>query len=353
MRNTNNKKTLAVDVGFGNVKAVWNRPAANVAKALTSWGEICFKAVAHPAVGYDHSGKNDMSGTDRIVVEVGSDRYYVGPQATFGGGVRALHEDYIATPEYEALLAGAWSYMMKETGLLYPEVDVLVLGLPVSRFANTRQRLAELGARKRRIPVPYSMRERSQKDYVDVQAGRVVVLPQPFGGLRLASEEEKNYDLFDDGVVSLVIDPGYNTFDWFVAQSMQAQMDLCGSFQGGVSQILKKVSAAISNDHGVESPNFGDVEHALVAGSMNLGFKRIDIEPYRAIAYREARATVAEFLQRFDPTKNRIAKIYVCGGGANFYAEALRERLGAYRIEVMEDHVMSNARGFWLHGNGA
>ena len=344
------KRTLAVDVGFGNVKAVWDRPAANVAEALTSWGEICFKAIAHPATEHDRSG---IGGTDRIAIEVGTEQYFVGPQATFGGGIRSLHEDYISTPEYEALLAGAWSYMFKETGMLYPDVDVLVLGLPVSRFANTRHRLAELGARKRRIPVPYNMRERSQKEYVDVQPGRVIVLPQPFGGLKVVSEEEKNYELFDDGVVSLVIDPGYNTFDWFVAQAMNAQMDLCGSFQGGVSQILKKVSAAISNDHGVESPNFGDVEHCLIASSMNLGHKRIDMEPYRAIANREARATVAEFLQLFNPTKTRVAKIYVCGGGANFYAEALRERLGAYKIEVMDDYVMANARGFWLYGNGA
>ena len=83
---------------------------------------------------------------------------------------------------------------------------------------------------------------------------------------------------------------------------------------------------------------------------MNLGNKRIAMDSYRALANREARATVAEFLQRFDPTKYRVAKIYICGGGANFYAEALRERLGAYKIEVMEDHVMANARGFWLHG---
>ena len=57
----------------------------------------------------------------------------------------------------------------------------------------------------------------------------------------------------------------------------------------------------------------------------------------RPLASREARAAVAEFLQRFDPTKNRVAKIYICGGGANFYVQALRERLGAYKIEVMND----------------
>ena len=343
------KHVLAIDVGFGNVKAVWDQPDPQKSKVLTSWKEICFKAVAHPVASHD--GGSGMDGTDRIIVNVGGESYYVGPEATFGGGVRALHEDYIGTDDYEALLTGAWSYMFKSTGLLYPEVDVLVLGLPVSRFLNTRKRLADIGAKVRRVPVPLSMRERTQKEFVDVKPGKVIVLPQPYGGLNLASSDEKHFDLFDDEIVSLVIDPGYNTFDWFVARSMKAQMELCGSFQGGVSQILKKVSAAISTDHGVESPNFGDVEHSLVAGSMNLGHKRIAMETYRALANREARSTVAEFLQRFDPTKARVAKIYICGGGANFYADALSERLRGYKIEVMDDYVMANARGFWLHAS--
>lgn len=154
--------------------------------------------------------------------------------------MRAFHEDYIATPEYKALLAGAYSYMFKETGQLFPDVDVLVLGLPASRFANTRHRLAKIGSKLRRVPVPHSMRERSQKEFVDARQGRVIVLPQPFGGLNLASEAEKNYDLFNDGVLSLVVDPGYNTSDWFVAQSMTVQIDSYSSFQGGASQILKR-----------------------------------------------------------------------------------------------------------------
>lgn len=76
------KKTLAVDVGFGNVKAVWSRPTPHAAKALTSWKEICFKAVAHPNSGHDSSG---MNGTDRISVEVGGDSFFLAyPVGTLG-----------------------------------------------------------------------------------------------------------------------------------------------------------------------------------------------------------------------------------------------------------------------------
>ena len=45
------------------------------------------------------------------------------------------------------------------------------------------------------------MPERSQKEYGDARPGRVIVLPQQFGGLNPASKEEKHYDLFNDGVL--------------------------------------------------------------------------------------------------------------------------------------------------------
>ena len=59
----------------------------------------------------------------------------------------------------------------------------------------------------------------------------------------LASNHQKNFDLFDECVVSLVLDPGYNTFDRFVADGMAPQLELCGSFRGRVSQILHTVTA--------------------------------------------------------------------------------------------------------------
>lgn len=64
-----------------------------------------------------------------------------------------------------------------------------------------------------------------------------------------------------------------------------------------IKEILTKVSAAISGDHGVESVNFGDVEQSLVVGSMIPGNTRIAMDSCRALTTREARAPVAEFLQ--------------------------------------------------------
>jgi plasmid segregation protein ParM len=340
------KSILALDIGFGNTKAAWNRTQAP--GQPDSWSEICFRSVT-PRVVVDDSAAG-ITGMDRVAVTVGVDRFYVGPKATFEGGTRALHPDYINTPEHEALLCGAWHYMLKESGQLSQSVDLLVLGLPVSGFQANRRRLQELGGKVHRVPVPHSLRERSGREFLDVVAKKVLVMPQPMGGLMLASSHTKDFDLFDDGLVSLVIDPGYNTFDWFVADGMTPQLELCGSFQGGVSQILQTVSTQIGFDHGVGSLNFGRVEQALASGEMNLGHKKFSMEPYQIIAKNAAAGVVAEFLQRFDPAKAGISRIYLCGGGAQNYEDALKARLPGLRIEVMDNSVMANVRGFWLAG---
>lgn len=337
---------LAIDIGYGNTKAVWNRK--ETAGKKDTWSEIIFRSVT-PRVVVDETGAG-IGGMDRVVVHVKDDSFYVGPKATYEGGTRALDPNYIDTPEHEALLCGAWHYMFKDTGMLSSSVDLLVVGLPVSSFQSSRKHLTELAGKIHRIPVPYSLRERSQKEFVDVVAKKVMVLPQPMGGLMVASNQQKNFDLFEDGVVSLVIDPGYCTFDWFVADGMSPQLELCGSFQGGVSQILQAVSSKIGFDHGVGSLNFGQVEQALAVGEINLGHKKFSMEQYKLVAQNAAKGVIDEFLQRFKPSKANVSRICVCGGGALHYVDALKSRLPTLQIDVMDAGVMVNARGFWLAG---
>ena len=165
--------------------------------------------------------------------------------------MRELHPDYINTPTHEALLCGAWHYMFRQLGEVTKSVDLLVLGLPVSGFQTNRRRLTELGKKVHRIPVPVELRARYGKDYEDVVAKNVLVLPQPMGAMHVASGQEQKFDLFEDGVISVVIDIGYNTLDWFVAEGIVPQFEACGSFSGGFSQILMAVSKKISFDHGL------------------------------------------------------------------------------------------------------
>ena len=342
--NTENQKTiLALDIGYGNTKAVWRQPKLGD----STWAEICFRSVA-PRVIVDVG--TSLASLDRVIVCIGQDRFYVGPKATLEGGMRELHPDYINTSTHEALLCGAWHYMFRQLGEVTKSVDLLVLGLPVSGFQANRRRLTELGKKVHRIPVPVELRARYGKDYEDVVAKNVLVLPQPMGAMHVASGQEQKFDLFEEGVISVVIDVGYNTLDWFVTEGMVPQFEACGSFAGGFSQILMAVSKKISFDHGLGAQNFGQIEKGLLAGYMNLGFKKIDMEEYKITARQIAENAVSDLLQQFDPQRAGVSKIFLAGGGAADYKDALQARLPDQSISLMDDPVMSNARGFYQAG---
>ena len=345
MNSESKKSALSIDIGYGNTKAVWNQK--KTPGKPDTWSEICFRSVT---LGVVVDTGTSLSSLDRVIVNVGTDSFYVGPKATFEGGTRALHPDYINTVEHEALLCGAWHYMWRNTGQVTKSVDILVLGLPVSGFQANRRRLQELGSKVHRVPVPLELRQRYGRDYEDVVAKKVLVLPQPMGSLRLASEHERDYDLFDDGIVSMVIDVGYNTLDWFLADGMTPQFELCGSFSGGFSQVLKAVSRQIGFDHGVGSQNFGLVERGLEKGEMNFGFKKIQMQQYQLLARKVADGAISDLLQQFDPHRAGVARIYLTGGGAAAYKDSLQARLPDHSIEMMEDGVMANARGYYMSG---
>ena len=344
MNNESQKKSiLAVDVGFGNTKAVWRK---NNSKPK-SWDEICFRSVT-PRVVVD-AGLS-LQSMDRVIINVGSERFYVGPKATLEGGARELHPDYINTTTHESLLCGAWHYMCQREKHVAKSIDLLVLGLPVANYKTDRRRLMELGGKVHNIPVPVELRPRYGKEYEDVMAKSVLVLPQPFGSLCLASEISHDFDLFDDGSISLVVDIGYNTIDWLVAESMTPQLELCGSFNGGFSKILKAVSQKISFDHGVGGQNFGQIERGMISGVMNVDLKKVDMTEYKDTASEVASAAISDLLQQFDPQRFGVNQIFLTGGGAAAYKDALQARLPNNTITCLENGVMANARGFYQAG---
>ena len=127
-------------------------------------------------------------------------------------------------------------------------------------------------------------------------------------------------------------------------------MKLSGSFDGGVSSLLRLISQTIGYDHGTGSLEFDQVEEGMVRGSINLGYQVIDTKPYRAILEEAARKEVMAFLGRIDSNKARLSRVFLTGGGASFYQQALIEKLPGYKIETVQNSVMGNARGYWLSG---
>lgn len=183
----------AIDVGYGNTKLVISAEGANV--RCTHFSSIA------PVTA--EVGVTDALGTRRktVAIPIGGLLYEVGPEVHLAADVfnaRQMHDGFCETPEYLALLRGAFHFMKVE------RIDLLVLGLPVATFKTQKATL------ERRMVGSHDLGQGKR-----VQVGQVRVVAQPQGALmhygvshnRLAQvKNERN----------LVIDPGARTFDWLV-----------------------------------------------------------------------------------------------------------------------------------------
>lgn len=345
------KKIIAVDVGYGNTKVVWNNYQDKLGKYR--WGEKSFMSVA-PRVVADEHKSGLKANPDKILIELNGSRYYAGPAASKGVESRMLEADYIQSDLHEIMLRASIHLAMRELGELFTEIDVLVLGLPVSGFLNRLEDLREIGMKPRQIPVPENLHTHGGSEVVTVTAKSVMITAQPYGGLRYAAQSLSDSDpLFDEGGLAMVIDPGYRTFDWFIANGFKPELKLSGSFDGGSVNILRQVSQQIGYDTGVGSLEFDLVEEGLQNGFINLPYKKIDMQPYHKTVLETARSEVMTFLTRNDVNKWRLNRVFLSGGAASYYESALKQSMPTYDIARLDNGLMANARGYWLLGYDA
>lgn len=256
----------------------------------------------------------------RIFIKINGSKYHAGPAASIGIEPRGLDPNYIESDEHEALIRASLHLMMRSNHQVIEKIDMMVLGLPVSSFTFQKKKLLEIALLTREVPVPLTLQRNGASSTVIVKSEKTIILPQAYGGLRYAAQEiSKDDGPFFDNSLSMVIDPGYKTFDWFISSGMLPEMKLSGSFDGGVSSILRQVSQKIGFDHGTGSLEFDQIEDGLNTGAINLGYKVIDTNPYKSLVLDASRKEIVSFLARIDSNKTRLSRVFLTGGGASFY----------------------------------
>lgn len=154
----------AVDLGFGNTKFITGMAGSEVRCG-------CIPSLAYPSTR-DPASLPAAERRKTLAIPINGLFYEVGPDAALAtDNLRAthLHDRYVETPEYLALLRGALA-MMK-----LPVIDVLVVGLPVSHFVAKKaalERVAHRHARYRR----WQGRDRAQDPGPGAAAGCAGVL---------------------------------------------------------------------------------------------------------------------------------------------------------------------------------
>lgn len=327
----------AIDVGYGNTKFIALRQGA---------GEV--HCGLFPSICPQAAASSDLAGDvfqrrNTVNVLVDKVRYEVGKDARLAQDVsygRTLDPGFAETDAYLALVRGAIYYMGVD------HIDVLVVGLPVNTYETRRAELEKRLVGDHPIPSP---RSSGSTDDRIVHVGHVRVLPQPIGAFF-------DYSLQGDRLqrmkkeMNLVIDPGYFTLDWVVAQGVKVINARSGAHSGGMSAILTAVGEAVSRDIGTQLTDYSSIDDALRFGTKPRFFgKDFDLTPYLPLAYEKARQFVSVLANKVGPAAD-IDNILLAGGGAEFFKDIVADKFKHHTISVTPDPVFANVRGFQFAG---
>ena len=317
----------AVDVGYGNVKYT-----ALVANSNIQCG--IFPSLApHASSGPDLSS-GLMQKRNTVVVDVNGVKYEVGKDASLAQDSthgRVLDSSYCMTDAHLALLRGALYYMGA------PKIDLLVLGLPV----NTHQKYATALEAKMvgRHPVPF--RSGDQECVVE----HVKVLPQPIGAFFDHSINNGTYDRMR-GQMNLLIDVGFYTMDWVVANGVKMNNARSSAENGGMSAVLQAMATSIGKELGESITNLSLIEEAVRSGTNPYFYgKEFDISEHIKVGKSKAEQFVSVLSNKVGGSID-ITNIILAGGGASFFLDVLEDKFPRHTIITAEDPVFANVRGF-------
>lgn len=334
----------AIDVGYGNTKYVARHDVGQ--EVMCS----LFPSVApHASLGPDLTA-GVFQRRNTVVVEVNGVKYEVGKDAKLAQDasyVRSLDQGYAMTDAYLALVRGALFYMGT------PVIDMLVVGLPVNNVEAYHEALAERLVGEHQIPTV--IRDESgllvpgaKTETVTVRS--IKVIPQPIGAFFDYTIHNNLYGRMRTQM-NLVIDPGYYTLDWVVAQGVKVNNARSDAHNGGMSAVLGAMAESLGRKLGVQIRDVGAIDEALRSGQKPRFFgKETDITEEIRIGKEKARQFVNVLANKVGNKGVDIDNIIIAGGGAEFFKDVVAEKFPNHDLVVTTDPVFSNVRGFQLAG---
>jgi plasmid segregation protein ParM len=325
-------KTLtaaALDVGYGETKLTWSERSG-------AQPEHAFPSIAVPT-NID-LGAGALQSRQTIKVTVDGVGYEVGRGAELaqaGPAVPVLHDGYIDTAEFRALVLAALQLMGAGN------IDLLVTGLPVTHFTAKREALAA------------KLEGRHAVASGSIQVKRAAVLPQPLGGFIELTARYPEAQLSKKTV--LVIDIGQYTTDWVVTTRMQAVSGRSGSVPIGVARIIERLREGLLAEYG-GAPTAPTLREAVKSNEPTIFAAGISVE---IASYLDA-AVDGEAGAVLTAIKNRLAEtsdldaIAVIGGGARLIHRHLEALTNGRQVPILCPPLpgFANVRGYLRYAKG-
>lgn len=330
--------TRAVDVGYGHIKYADGRDEHNAIRCDSFPSQS-------PAGRAGALGGGVMHSRDTFLVEVNGKSFEVGKAVALAGQSNreseVLDQEFSLSDAYAARLYGALSYMAPS--LKDHVIDLLVLGLPLNTFTRHETALKKIFTGEHKV--------NSRGTVVNIRECHVY--PQPLGAYMAFLHEHKKKGNTKTQPTALVVDPGYNTVDWFLCKGMAASEERCGAALRGMSAFLRAVAEAIIRDTGADATPTEVVrrldESFGTATPFTMYGQAIDLAKYLP-------AGAAVIDEAANAIKNSVGSgsdvdvIVVAGGGAKLYVEAIRAKFPRHEVVALANPAFANVRGFQIIG---
>lgn len=328
----------ACDVGYGHIKFSDGRDAS---------GAIRTDSIPSQSPPAKKASKKDvgvvMSQRDTFAIPVGGRLFEVGRDVRLAQHSNheseVLDADFALSDAYAARLFGAINYM-KPT-LHDRTIDVLVLGLPLNTFPRHEAAL------QKRFIGQHVINERG--DTIDIKS--CSVFPQPLGSY--AAYLAESGQPIEKTPMALIVDPGYNTVDWFVCHGMVANELRSDTVQRGMSAVLRAIAEDIIKKNGFDATPAEVVralDRALVSGiPLEMYGQPIPIEQHMA-AGKEVIEEAAQAVKNSVGSGSDINAIIMSGGGASLYHEAIASKFPRHKVVTLPSPALANVRGFHILG---
>lgn len=324
----------AIDVGFCNTKF------SMISAGGGSEGVGCdlFPSLT-PIASADNIGLSEMMRKKKtVVVEVNGKRYEVGydvEAAIASNYGRNMDPSFCMTDNYMALVNGALFYMGVS------EIDMLVLGLPVSAHQKYKEDLA-----KKMVGL-HKVVDR------DVVVHHCRVLAQPVGGFFEFGSKEGNMRKFEKET-NLIVDVGFYTTDWFVCAGMTPVSQRCGAANnGGMGSVISAICNEIGRKVGepLDQNIFGRVDAALRSPDKRVKIfgAEYNLEDYVEVGKAAALEAINKMVNKVGSGSD-IDNIVLVGGGGWFFEDVLKKKFPRHSISLAGESSFSNVRGFQLYG---
>lgn len=307
---------VAVDPGFGNIKAVADGKAVSLPSVV---------AVPAGPLGLAGMGMKVARKAVRVTFDRGD--FYVGPGArSWGHVVENLDFSRLASPEAEALLYAVLASVVPDGAGIR-----LVLGLPVPLLRDEAVARPALEALRGRLVREHRFEIDGKPFSLRVAALRAAAQPVGAWADWALDAEGRWANPAARTALAGVADIGFNTLDLYGIQGGKLEPRLVGGDKVGVRRLLDLAAPDLP---------YYEADERLRAGKLRADDAR--------------NVWLSEVLGAAERVWNaaRLDLVLLVGGGAVLLRDRQEAFRRAFRAEVVipDDPVLANARGLWKWG---